>query len=116
MLPQNPENENGGEACGSTNGLPVACIATICRRRRPQPLIRIVALQRVARGARESRAIHEVAERLFRERATQNSHAFELRHKAIIDRFGRYPHRNEVLGRVSTPEERDFLTQPGSRF
>jgi uncharacterized protein (DUF924 family) len=64
----------------------------------------------------ESRVIHEVAERLFRERATQNSHAFELRHKAIIDRFGRYPHRNEVLGRVSTPEERDFLTQPGSRF
>jgi uncharacterized protein (DUF924 family) len=37
-------------------------------------------------------------------------------HKAIIDRFGRFPHRNEVLGRVSTDEEREFLTQPGSSF
>ncbi len=38
------------------------------------------------------------------------------RHKAIIDRFGRYPHRNEVLGRTSSEEERVFLTQPGSSF
>lgn len=37
-------------------------------------------------------------------------------HKNIIDRFGRYPHRNHVLGRASTPEEIDFLTQPGSSF
>lgn len=38
------------------------------------------------------------------------------RHKAIIDRFGRFPHRNAVLGRPSTPEEIEFLKQPGSRF
>jgi uncharacterized protein (DUF924 family) len=37
-------------------------------------------------------------------------------HKAIIDRFGRFPHRNAVLGRPSTPEEAEFLTQPGSSF
>jgi uncharacterized protein (DUF924 family) len=37
-------------------------------------------------------------------------------HKTIIDRFGRFPHRNEILGRVSTPEEREFLTRPGSSF
>ena len=37
-------------------------------------------------------------------------------HKNIIDRFGRYPHRNQLLGRASTPEEIDFLTQPGSSF
>jgi len=36
--------------------------------------------------------------------------------QAIIDRFGRYPHRNEALGRRSTPEELAFLAQPGSRF
>jgi len=36
---------------------------------------------------------------------------FEIRHKDIIDRFGRYPHRNEVLGRASTDEERDFLQE-----
>jgi len=41
---------------------------------------------------------------------------FARRHKAIIERFGRYPHRNELLGRASTPEELEFLRQPGSRF
>jgi uncharacterized protein (DUF924 family) len=64
----------------------------------------------------ESRAIHDVAQHLFRERAPKDNHDFEMRHKAIIDRFGRYPHRNEALGRTSTPEERAFLEQPGSRF
>lgn len=38
------------------------------------------------------------------------------RHRVIIDRFGRFPHRNEVLGRASTAEELAFLAQPGSRF
>jgi uncharacterized protein (DUF924 family) len=37
-------------------------------------------------------------------------------HKAIIDRFGRFPHRNAVLGRHSTPEEIEFLKEPGSSF
>ena len=64
----------------------------------------------------ESPLIHEVAERLFRENGIQNNHDFELKHKAIVDRFGRYPHRNAVLGRVSTPEELSFLQQPGSSF
>lgn len=64
----------------------------------------------------ESRVVHEVAERLFREHAPKDNHDFELRHKAIVDRFGRYPHRNELLGRASTPEEIEFLKQPGSRF
>lgn len=64
----------------------------------------------------ESKAIHQVAEALYREYGAHDNYDFELRHKAIIDRFGRYPHRNEVLGRVSTPEETEFLLQPGSRF
>lgn len=64
----------------------------------------------------ESRAIHEVAERLFREGAPQSNYDFELRHKAIVDRFGRYPHRNAVLGRQSTGEELAFLAGPGSSF
>lgn len=38
------------------------------------------------------------------------------RHRAVIRRFGRFPHRNAILGRISTPEELEFLTQPGSRF
>lgn len=64
----------------------------------------------------ESRVIHVHAEVLFREFAPQENHEFELRHKAIIDRFGRYPHRNELLGRTSSAEELEFLTQPGSGF
>jgi uncharacterized protein (DUF924 family) len=37
-------------------------------------------------------------------------------HRAIVDRFGRFPHRNRILGRASTPEETEFLKQPGSSF
>jgi uncharacterized protein (DUF924 family) len=64
----------------------------------------------------ESRSIHEVAERLFKAAGESASYDFELRHKAIIDRFGRYPHRNALLGRESTAEELEFLSQPGSSF
>jgi uncharacterized protein (DUF924 family) len=38
------------------------------------------------------------------------------RHRDVIRRFGRFPHRNDMLGRASTPEEIAFLEQPGSRF
>jgi uncharacterized protein (DUF924 family) len=41
---------------------------------------------------------------------------FAVRHRDIIDRFGRFPHRNEILGRESTPEEIEFLKEPGSGF
>jgi len=41
---------------------------------------------------------------------------FAVRHHDIIDRFGRFPHRNVILGRESTSEEEEFLTQPGSSF
>jgi uncharacterized protein (DUF924 family) len=64
----------------------------------------------------ESKQIHVEAERLFRELASPHSYLFEQKHKAIIDRFGHYPHRNEILGRVSTAEEIEFLKQPGSSF
>ncbi|WP_429239970.1 DUF924 family protein [Aeromonas veronii] len=41
---------------------------------------------------------------------------FARRHQVIIERFGRVPHRNDILGRTSTPEEAAFLQQPGSGF
>ena len=41
---------------------------------------------------------------------------YAARHRDIIERFGRFPHRNEVLGRQSTREELEFLTLPGSSF
>lgn len=43
-------------------------------------------------------------------------HQYAVRHRDIIARFGRFPHRNAVLGRESTPEEEAFLEQPGSAF
>lgn len=41
---------------------------------------------------------------------------YALRHRSVIDRFGRFPHRNRILARPSTPEEVEFLKQPGSSF
>lgn len=41
---------------------------------------------------------------------------FAIRHLRIVERFGRFPHRNEMLGRESTPEELEFLNTPGSSF
>jgi uncharacterized protein (DUF924 family) len=64
----------------------------------------------------ESRVIHAEAEQLFKRWAPRDNFDFELRHKAIIDEFGRYPHRNKILGRTSTVEELEFLRQPGSSF
>jgi len=64
----------------------------------------------------ESRLIHERAESLYLANGIQGNYEFELKHKAIIDRFGRYPHRNKILGRTSTAEEIEFLKQPGSSF
>jgi len=43
-------------------------------------------------------------------------YGWAVKHKVIIERFGRFPHRNEILGRASTPEEIEFLKQPGSGF
>ncbi|CAI1960213.1 DUF924 family protein [Serratia fonticola] len=64
----------------------------------------------------ESALIHQQALELFRQLNNGDQLEFEIRHKAIIDRFGRYPHRNEILGRESTFEEQEFLQQPGSGF
>ncbi|MGC1309579.1 MAG: DUF924 family protein [Phormidesmis sp.] len=41
---------------------------------------------------------------------------YAIRHRDVIERFGRFPHRNEILGRTSTSAEVEFLKQPGSHF
>lgn len=46
----------------------------------------------------------------------KNGLDYAVRHRDVIERFGRFPHRNDALGRVSTPEEIDYLKQPGSGF
>ena len=64
----------------------------------------------------ESVLVHAQAALLFAQPGLEDTLRFELRHKEIIDRFGRYPHRNALMGRSSTPEELVFLSEPGSSF
>ena len=64
----------------------------------------------------ESELVHAQAVALFSQPGMEDNLAFELRHKEIIDRFGRYPHRNAVLGRTSSALELAFLSEPGSSF
>jgi len=64
----------------------------------------------------ESALIHAQAVALFSQPGMEDALRFELRHQAIIARFGRYPHRNAILGRISTAEELAFLGEPGSSF
>jgi uncharacterized protein (DUF924 family) len=57
----------------------------------------------------ESKLIHEEAVKLFSQKGLEYNLDFEIQHKKIIDLFGRYPHRNKILERTSTPEELEFL-------
>jgi uncharacterized protein (DUF924 family) len=47
---------------------------------------------------------------------TDDTYRYACAHRDVVARFGRFPHRNAILGRVSTPEEVEFLKQPGSSF
>ncbi len=69
----------------------------------------------------EDPAVQELSVRLFSE--LSNDHAgfestldYAHRHRGVIARFGRFPHRNPILGRASTPEEQAYLSQPGAGF
>lgn len=62
----------------------------------------------------ESLRIHDSASGLFAQLPRNLKYA--VKHREIIERFGRYPHRNAVLGRNSTPQEIEFLKTPGSSF
>lgn len=62
----------------------------------------------------ESKIIHNTALLLFSEKGLEENLDYELKHKEIIERFGRFPHRNEILGRQSTLEEIQYLKENGS--
>ena len=64
----------------------------------------------------EDLAAHTEALPLFSQPGLEYNLQFLHRHTEIIQRFGRYPHRNTLLGRASTPEELAFLQEPGSSF
>ncbi|MCC5884301.1 MAG: DUF924 domain-containing protein [Halomonas sp.] len=64
----------------------------------------------------ESLKVHDEALRLFDQPGLEDNLRFEHLHRDILLRFGRYPHRNAILGRESSAEELTFLEQPGSSF
>lgn len=64
----------------------------------------------------ESKIIHEEAIRLFSQPGFEHNLSYEIDHKKIIDQFGRYPHRNKILGRQSTAEEEAFLVDNPNGF
>jgi uncharacterized protein (DUF924 family) len=64
----------------------------------------------------ESLLINDIAVGLYQENGVKANLDFEIKHKIIIEKFGRYPHRNEILGRQSTDAELEFLSQAGSSF
>lgn len=64
----------------------------------------------------ESPLVHAQAVALFSQPGMEGNLSFELRHQTIIERFGRYPHRNAILGRHSSADELAFLREPGSAF
>jgi uncharacterized protein (DUF924 family)/formiminotetrahydrofolate cyclodeaminase len=64
----------------------------------------------------EAAGIHQRALPLFEALGDPATLEYEIRHQQIIAQFGRYPHRNEALKRVSSPAEIEFLKQPGSSF
>ena len=53
---------------------------------------------------------------LAAETGSEDLLGYAVRHMEIVERFGRFPHRNQILGRETTPEEAKFLTEPGSSF
>lgn len=64
----------------------------------------------------ESLKIHQQAILLFSQEGLENNLKFEHAHLDIIKKFGRYPHRNQILGRASSDEEIEFLKLPHSSF
>jgi len=58
----------------------------------------------------------ELFRRLAEQTGSEDLIIYAMRHLRIIERFGRFPHRNEILGRLTTPEEAEFLKEPGSSF
>lgn len=64
----------------------------------------------------ESLLIHQQACLLYKANGIDSNYQFELKHLDIIEKFGRYPHRNDILNRQSSAEETKFLKQPNSSF
>ena len=64
----------------------------------------------------ENLAVQDASLPLFKKYASKKDYEYAEKHREIIARFGRFPHRNVILGRKSINEELEFLKQPGSSF
>jgi uncharacterized protein (DUF924 family) len=64
----------------------------------------------------ENKADQVLSVELFRALGKEDNLKFAIKHQDVVNRFGRFPHRNQILGRESTQAEQEFLTQPGSSF
>ena len=69
-----------------------------------------------AEDVHDQRRSVELYEALAAEPGGPDVREYAVGHKDIVERFGRFPHRNAILGRETTPEEAEFLTQPGSSY
>ncbi|HKH10832.1 MAG TPA: DUF924 family protein [Rubrobacter sp.] len=69
-----------------------------------------------AENVEDQRRAVELFEGLAAEPGGPDVVEYAVGHRKIVERFGRFPHRNAILGRETTPEEAEFLTQPGSSF
>lgn len=59
---------------------------------------------------------HKFGLPFFKKFTNENTYKYALKHKKVIDKFSRFPHRNKILGRKSSQEELEFLKSSGSRF
>ena len=64
----------------------------------------------------ESLLIQDESVHLFEDLGIEDYVNYAIKHREVIRRFGRFPHRNHILGITSTAEEMEFLKQPGSSF
>lgn len=78
----------------------------------PQRLFLYLPLEHAEDPAAQDQCVHLFAERT----RVPEWLDYAEKHRNIIRRFGRFPHRNRILGRVSTPDEEAFLLEPGSSF
>lgn len=86
--------------------------------RRLQPIERVflyLPFEHSEDGTDQARAV-ALFDALRAEGDMDGFYQYALAHQRIIERFGRFPHRNAILGRASSPEEIEFLKEPGSRF
>jgi len=79
------------------------------------PLQHAESLSRQTQGVAAFEQLSSLAEAPYR-KIVEGSFNYAIEHKAIVERFGRFPHRNDVLGRASTEAEVEYLNSGGKRY